>query len=105
MQVNQQDISDHAESALEFALWLQELRLLDPNPRCGVCGSAAIIQPSRDFWADGVCFRCTNGRCRRAWSVRTGSYFPANAHLSIMQQCRLIVAWHNRVTAASTARQ
>lgn len=105
MQVNQQDISDHSGSDLEFAQWLQELRLLDANPRCEGCGSAAIIQPSRDYQADGVCFRCRNWRCHRAWSVRAGSFFPANAHLSILQQCRLIVAWHNRVTAASTARQ
>ncbi len=100
----QQDVSDHCEDPVEFALWLQGMHMLDSNPHC-TCGTAANVQASSAFHGDGVCFRCPNTACRRFWSVREGSRLPRRCHLSLVKFCRLLCAFDNRATISSTARQ
>jgi len=106
MEYTQQDVSDNSNTSLELASWLQQEGFIQQHPRCpeADCKSPANLQQSSVFKADGAAFRCSNSACKRRFSVRTGSFWPTAAKLSIGQQMRLLVAFAAKSSIASTSR-
>ena len=83
MAFDQEIINNNSDTALDAALWMQQEHLLCRNKPCPQCDTPMQIQISNRFKSDGVCFRCPNHSCRHFESIRNGSFFRADSHISI----------------------
>ena len=84
------DVAEICSSKERLIFWLREKELLgDLGGLCFVCCKGKLcFRTDSSFSKDGVCWRCSNGKCNKKLSIREGSWF-SKSHLVLEQIVKL----------------
>ena len=75
-----------------FYNWLFDNLLIDFSDVSCECGSAIKLFKDSAYQTDGHCWKCVNSKCRRRFSIRSGTWFQAS-HLTLKQVLKVTYFW------------
>ena len=77
----------------EFYKWLNDKKLLiNFSDVLCECGSAFNLFKDSAYSTDGQCWKCVSSKCRRRFSIRSGSWFQGS-HLSLEKILQVTYFW------------